>query len=264
MGRSLPIVVAAGALLLTGSCVSTAEAIPATSRATPTSALTGKTWILTTLQGKPPVKGTELTIEFTATRSVSGSTGCNRYTGGYRVAGRTIRMTPLATTQRACLEPIAHQETAFVTALSRARRFAVGGGKLTLETGRGAPLATFKAQTQALAGTSWDVQAYNNGKQAVVSVLAGTKITALFGSDGRLTGFGGCNDYDASYEATAPKITIGPVSSTRKHCETPAGVGEQEASYLAALETAATYRLEGSRLEVRAADGALAVELRRK
>ena len=56
--------------------------------------------------------------------------------------------------------------------------------------------------------------AYNNGKQAVVSVLADTKVTAVFGKSGSLTGFAGCNDYNASYKASAPKIYIGPVAST--------------------------------------------------
>ena len=264
MGRFLPTVVAAAALVLTGSDVLAATAVTSGAGPTPMRGLTGKLWILTTLGGKPPVKGTDPTIEFTATRRVSGSTGCNRYTGAYHVSGNTIRLGPLATTQRACPDPVAHQETAFLRALSRTKRVAVDGGKLTLATARGESLATFKAQTQALAGTSWDVLAYNNGKQAVVSVLAGTKITAVFGSAGSLTGFGGCNDYSASYQASPPKITIGPVSSTRKHCETPAGVAEQETSYLAALATAATYRVEGSTLELRAADGALVVELRRR
>ena len=97
-----------------------------------------------------------------------------------------------------------------------------------------------------------------------MSVLAETKLTAVFGKSGSLSGFAGCNDYNATYKATAPKISIGPVASTRKHCEEPAGVTDQESSYLAALETAATYRVEGSRLELRTADGALAVELKRK
>jgi META domain len=58
-----------------------------------------------------------------------------------------------------------------------------------------------------------------------------------------LTSFAGCNDYNASYKASAPKLSIGPVASTRKHCEEPAGVSEQETRYLAALKTAATYRV---------------------
>jgi heat shock protein HslJ len=261
--RSL-LVLVVGAVSAVAVAVTAAPAVATSSGVTVASPLTGKIWVLAKLAGKAPLKGTELTSEFTANSRASGSAGCNRYTGTYKVSGSTIRISPLATTKRACAEPIERQETAFLKALARARSFAVGGGILTLKSADGQGLATFKAQTQALAGTSWEVLAYNNGKQAVVSVLAETKLTAVFGKGGSLTGFAGCNDYNASYKAAAPKISIGPVASTRKHCEEPAGVGEQETSYLAALETAATYRVEGSRLELRTADGGLAVELHRK
>ena len=42
--------------------------------------------------------------------------------------------------------------------------------------------------------------AYNNGKQAVVSGLADTEVTALFGEDGTLSGSAGCNRYNAPFE----------------------------------------------------------------
>jgi len=227
------------------------------------SALTGKVWVLATLGGKAPLRGTDVTAAFTTSGRVSGSAGCNRYSGTYKTSGSTLRISTLATTQMACARAIATQERAFLKALSATRSFAVNSGTLTLRSASGRSLATFRAQTQALAGTSWEVLAYNNGKQAVVSVLTGTKLTAVFGKSGKLTGFAGCNDYNATYEATPPKIAIGPVAATRKHCEQPAGVTDQETRYLAALETAATYRIEGSRLELRTADGALAVELHR-
>lgn len=261
--RSLSILVV-GSVSVAVLAVFAATAVATSSQSTVVSSLPGKIWVLASLAGRTPLKGTELTSEFTAKRRVSGSAGCNRYTGTYKVSGSTIRIAPLATTRKACAEPIERQETAFLTALSRARSFVVSGATLTLKSAGCQGLATFKAQTQALAGTSWDVLAYNNGKQAVVSVLAETKLTAAFGKSGGLTGFAGCNDYNASYKASAPKISIGPVASTKKYCEQPAGVSEQETSYLAALETAATYRIEGSRLELRTTDGALAVELHRK
>ena len=261
--RSFPVLVV-GSVSVAVLAVFAATAVATGSQSTVVSSLPGKIWVLASLNGKAPLRGTELTSEFTAKRRVSGSAGCNRYTGTYKVSGSTIRIVPLATTRKACAEPIERQETAFLTALSRARSFVVSGATLTLKSAGGQGLATFKAQTQALAGTSWDVLAYNNGKQAVVSVLVETKLTAAFGKSGGLTGFAGCNDYNASYKASAPKISIGPVASTRKYCEQPAGVSEQETSYLAALETAATYRVEGSRLELRTTDGALAVELHRK
>jgi hypothetical protein len=49
---------------------------------------------------------------------------------------------------------------------------------LTLKDQAGAAVARFVAEPQGLAGTSWDVTGYNNGRQAVVSLLAGTAITA--------------------------------------------------------------------------------------
>jgi heat shock protein HslJ len=261
--KSLPVLVV-GSVSAAVLAVSAATAVATISRATTASPLPDKIWVLASLVGKPPLVGTELTSEFTAKRRVSGSAGCNRYTGTYKVSGSMIRILPLATTRKACAEPIERQETAFLNALSRARSFVVSGGTLTLKSAGGQALATFKAQTQALAGTSWDVLAYNNGKQAVVSALTETKLTAVFGKSGSLTGFAGCNDYNAGYKASAPMISIGPVASTRKHCEEPAGVSEQETSYLAALATAATYRVEGSQLELRTTDGALAVQLHRK
>jgi heat shock protein HslJ len=263
MRRVVPIV-GVGACVAAVLVVTQAAAVTTGVRGTAASPLTDKVWVLVTLAGKPPIKGTEFTAEFTTTRRLSGAAGCNRYTGVYRASGTTIRVSPLATTQKACLEPIQQQERAFLRALSRARSFAVGRGTLTLKSAGGLRLATFRAQTQALAGTTWDVLAYNNGKQAVVSVLTATKVTATFGKDGNLTGFAGCNDYDATYQATAPRISIGPVAATRKHCEEPAGIGEQETAYLVALGSAATYRVEGSRLELRTADGALAVEAQRR
>jgi heat shock protein HslJ len=258
VGRFLPIVIM-GAVV-----VAAATGASAGARVAEVSALTGKVWVLAALGGKAPLKGTELTSEFGAKLRVSGSAGCNRYTGAYKVSRNSIRISALATTKKACAAPIERQEAAFLKALTGPRSFAIRGRSLTLESAGGRAIATFEAQTQALGGTSWDVLAYNNGKQAIVSVLAETKLTAMFGKDGSLSGFGGCNEYNASYKATAPKISVGPVASTRKHCEEPAGVSEQETAYLAALETAATYRVEGSQLELRTAGGALAVELQHR
>lgn len=116
----------------------------------------------------------------------------------------------------------------------------------------------------SLAGTAWEVTAYDNGKQAVVSVLGGKRITADFGKDGRVTGTAGCNRYFASYEVADATITIGVPGSTRRMCAEPKGIMEQEALYLAALESAARFRVEGDKLELRTEKGALAVSLVRK
>jgi len=224
--------------------------------------LTGHVWLLTSLSGKGPVPGTSPTMEF-ASSKVSGSTGCNSYSGGYTAGLRTLRVNqPIATTMKACSPAISAQEKSFLAMLDKVRRYAVRGDALTLRGSAGNQLATLKAQTQGLAGTSWRVTAYNNGKQAVTSVAAGTKLTAVF-SKSAVSGSGGCNTYDAPYTATPPKISFGPIAATRKNCPSPAGVMTQETAYFTALGTARTYKVEGSTLELRTGSGALAVELTR-
>jgi heat shock protein HslJ len=47
-------------------------------------------------------------------------------------------------------------------------------------------------------------------------------------------------------------------------CDQPEGVMDQEAQYLAALQSAATYSIEGNRLELRTADDAMAADFSKK
>lgn len=146
-------------------------------------------------------------------------------------------------------------------ALTRARGHRVTAGQLQLLAADGTVLATFTAQSESLAGTSWNVTGYNNGKQAVVSVLNGTTLTMTFASDGKVSGSAGCNRYSAPYTMEGQKLTIGSAAATRMMCAKPEGVMEQERQFLKALETVATARFEGDRLEMRTAGGELAATL---
>jgi heat shock protein HslJ len=226
--------------------------------------LTGKIWALGSLGTAKPVPGTTVTMQF-AGGEVSGSTGCNSYSAGYKAGLRSLSIEkPVAATRKACAPAVSSQEHAFLSMLESVKRYQVRNGTLTLRGSAGRPLATFEVVSQKLAGTSRDVVAYNNGKQAVTSVLAGTRLTAAFSAKGTVSGNAGCNSYDASYHATPPGISLGPIASTRKSCSTPAGVMTQEAAYLAALQSAATYTTDGTRLELHTKSGATAVDLERR
>ena len=217
--------------------------------------LDGTSWTLVTLNGQPALKDTTVTLNFAAGKAV-GSDGCNRYTGGYTADGTNIKFDQMASTMMACAEPIMQQAAAYLQALAQAATYKANAKQLTLADASGKELATFNAQSNDLAGTSWIVTGYNNGQQAVVSVATGTELTANFGTDGKLSGSAGCNNYTASYQTDGNKISIGPAATTMKACE-PA-VLDQEQQYLAALATAATYRIDGNQLELRTAAGALA------
>ncbi len=115
----------------------------------------------------------------------------------------------LVTTRMACSQPLMRRAHAYAQALARTTVFAIEGSRLSLRDSADKQLAVFEADGPTLPGTSWEVIAYNNGKQAVVSVINGTHITALFGDDAQVTGSAGCNQYFAEYLAVDESITIG-------------------------------------------------------
>jgi heat shock protein HslJ len=227
--------------------------------------LTGKVWALTELMGKPPVSGTGISAQFTTDGKVAGSAGCNQYSGTYTVSGSNITFTtPMASTMMMCEQAVMDQESAYLKALGEAKTFAIKGDQLTLSGGDGTQLAVYKAQSQDLAGTNWDATAFNNGNQAVVGVIEGTTLSASFDKDGNLSGNSGCNTFNGSYKVSGDQITIGPLASTMKACSDPEGVMEQEGQFLAALQSAAKYQIEGNVLQLRTKDDALAAMFTRK
>jgi heat shock protein HslJ len=230
----------------------------------PGSSLTGKVWALTELKGAPLTAGVGISAQFTSDGKVSGSAGCNRYTGTYTVSSNSITFSSMATTMMMCDESVMAQESAYLSALGEAKTYTVKGDQLTLAGSDKTSIAVYKAESQDLSDTSWEATAYNNGKQAVIGVLEGTTLTADFGKDGTLSGNSGCNTYSGGYKVNGDQITIGPLASTMMACSDPAGVMDQEAQYLAALQSAATYQIEGNVLQLRTKDDAMAAVFNKK
>jgi heat shock protein HslJ len=208
--------------------------------------------------------GTTVTLRFDGDRA-SGTDGCNRYAGPYTTKGSGVEFGPgAASTQMACAPDVMQQAAAYTSSLTAARNYRVEGGQLQLLSADGAILATFASQAQGLTGTSWRVTGYNNGRQAVVSALAGTTLTMAFSPDGRVSGSAGCNNYSATYTFADESLRFGPAATTRRMCADPERIMEQEQQFLKALETVDSARQEGDRLELRSANGALAVSLSRE
>ena len=97
-------------ITLLTAAVATAALVPTASPAT-SNALTGKVWVLTSLPGKPPLRGTEITSEFASGGKMSGATGCNQYSGTFAVSSSSFRVSAtLASTRKACARAIEVQE----------------------------------------------------------------------------------------------------------------------------------------------------------
>lgn len=72
------------------------------------------------------LKDTTLTASFSAENEISGSAGCNTYSGAYQIEGTSLTIPgPLATTMMACAEDVMAQETVFLTNLQAVAGFKI-------------------------------------------------------------------------------------------------------------------------------------------
>jgi chitodextrinase len=88
-----------------------------------------------------------------------------------------------------------------------------------------------------LEGTRWTLQ----------DTLPGTALTALL-QQGQISGSGGCNTYSGSFTTFGSDITIGALSVTSFACDPT--IMEQENTYLAQLQLAAAYQIDGNQLRL--------------
>ncbi|RQO49527.1 heat-shock protein [Variovorax sp. KBW07] len=73
-------------------------------------------------------------------------------------------------------------------------------------------------------------------------------------SSGRVSGSGGCNRVSGSFTRSGITLKIGQLASTRMACADPTR-GANEAQFLAALQSTASYRLAPGRLALLDASG---------
>lgn len=225
--------------------------------------LQGTTWVLVGLNGMAALPDVNVTISFDGEK-VGGTDGCNRYGSTYSINKNQISIDQnMVSTLMACPEEIMSQAQQYTQAIMNASYFEIADNRLSLMNNQKEPLAVFIKQDLTLADTHWIVTGYNNGKQAVVSLIQGTQITMTFGNDGKVSGNAGCNRFTADYSVEEMSIRIGQAASTKMMCLEPAGVMEQENAFLQAMSSVAKFHPEGNQLELRTGDGAIAIQLTR-
>lgn len=226
--------------------------------------LEGVTWTLTSYFADGSTNGVAenagIDATFQATDSVvSGSAGCNRYAGPYEASGSNLTFGALLTTQMACDEETNALERLYLASLAAARTYTATAESLTIYDADGQSILVYAvAQPGQLTGVTWHATGINNGRGGVVSVVAGTNPTATFEATGTVAGDGSCNQFNGPAVVDGTSIAIGPLASTKMACADPAA-SEQETAYLAALEAASAVYVQGSKMELRDADGALQV-----
>lgn len=189
-----------------------------------------------------------------------GSAGCNRYFGSYSVVGEKLTIVqPIGATMKLCPPPVMEQEQAYLDLLKQVNTYHIDDQTLVLLDQAQQPVLKYRVQQSAeLEETKWRATGINNGQGGVVS-SANTELSTAQFLDGKLTGNAGCNQYSAGYTREDDKISIGPVMTTRKHCQESADIMQQEQEYLQAITGERILILGTRELELRNEKGALQV-----
>ena len=125
----------------------------------------------------------------------------------------------------------------------------------TNATGSTVRLVSGEADQKDLAETNWQLTGAE-GSGTTMSPIEGSTITLAFGTDGTVSGSGGCNSYSGDYRADAANLSIEAVVSTQRAC-TNTGIAEQERLYLTALDAVQGYQLTDSELRLMLDGGVL-------
>lgn len=115
----------------------------------PLPSLVGSEWVAEDLGGRGVHDRIQSTLRFDSTTRVSGSGGCNRYTGALAEVDGTLHIGQLASTRMACPPALLDQETRFLIALAKTARLERRDDTLTLFGADGARLATLTLLTPA-------------------------------------------------------------------------------------------------------------------
>jgi len=231
--------------------------------------LEGTLWTMTSLgpidNPRPPVQGSNFTAIFSRqpgmpSGQMSGTTGCNDFASAYYANLENIKINMPGTSNNSCTPDMVGEQLVYFQALNAARSYRILGNELQIfyddqvlifvatypqaETG---PLA-------ALDGTQWWLYSIDT-----FIVIPGSEVTALFainpdGLTGQISGSAGCNSYNAEIVGV---FQVSGLNATQSLCETPEGVMEQESAYLAPLQAAQSFSLEGDTLMINTGLGTL-------
>ena len=207
-------------------------------------------WELSVLDGKEVTGNLPIYIELTEDNKVSGFVGCNQLTGTYVIENKSqIKFNQLATTRMACPEMEMEMERQVLELLNTADNFTIDNGKLMLNIGRRAPLATFNAMSDnEILNKYWKLIKLEG---APVQMAANQEREQYFmlKSDGSISGFAGCNQFNGQYELTeGNRISIDKnLAMTLKACP---DVDVDESAFMKVFDQTDNYTINGDTLSL--------------
>jgi heat shock protein HslJ/PKD repeat protein len=217
--------------------------------------LQGTFWFLTTINGQPIIDGSQITAQFfvnpdAVSGSVSGLAGCNSYNAAINPG---FQVSPAATTAMSCSSPagVMEQEQLYLSQLQSATGYSLAGGQLILPTTSGSLVfAAIPPANQPpvepsslLVNRQWYLKAIEN-----TNAVAGSEPTAYFASNGALSGYTGCNNYNGRFTASSDQITITGLSNSQAACPEPQLT--QETAFLQGLSQAQRFEVSDTTMRL--------------
>lgn len=248
------------ALVLVPAACGSAPTPAPTDTAAP-AGLEGSDWLLVSLDGRGPLPDTNVTLRFKDGQA-TGYAGCNSYGGAYSAEGSRLVVPPIAVTLMLCAEPagVMEQEMAYLEALQgEALVYQVAGERLQITNPNGHSLLfslqpEFPADPAALIGTRWRLVAMDDR-----APLGGEPTTLIFDSATEVSGFAGCRDYRAAYQAGGDDILFPMLEMLAVDCTRGPDLLAQEGRYTDLLGRATNFRQVDGRLEILTAPGQVLV-----
>jgi heat shock protein HslJ len=209
------------------------------------SPLAGTQWLLTTYSKE------SAWICFEENR-YRGFTGCNYFYGEYEnIAGSTALSFPsIAYTLQGCGGDVGTMEDAVLDAIPLVVGHEIAEGDLTMLDENGAVLLAFCPVPPSIEGTEWIVRLVDHGNG--LSSASGD-LTLSFGTDGRASGFGGCNSFTAFYHVLGDAIFIWGLQAGQDDCADEEEEGEQ--LFFDALQEVSFFSACAAELWLRDEDG---------
>ena len=110
--------------------------------------LAGTEWKLVELNGRAPIEGTEISLNFEKERG-GGNSGCNSYGGAYTSGAEgKLEFGEIEQTLMFCMEPegVMDQETEYAHLLLQAASYRMADERLEIQDGGGVTILKFERQ----------------------------------------------------------------------------------------------------------------------
>ena len=172
----------------------------------------------------------------------AGFNGCNWFLGVYDIVSDELRFNTPATTAFLCEdEAVSTQAATYMSALVNTTNYAMEGENLVTFTVEDQRMLTFApAVPVSFEGTLWTAKLLNDGDNSAQASSWEVTVNAYF-ENGKVTGFGGCNDFTADYTMDGNMISIMNLENPGNTCDKPKGINDIEDLYFNALQSVNTY-----------------------